>query len=1303
MLRMRTLMGAAALCLAAMVTANAADDGTPGWHVDDHATLTLRGFGALTLAPLAVPGATGWQWQCESPERAAVWLHKFGRDLQQSATAPAAWQTIALGGQQVPVLVRPGFGSFLPLAQAQQVLVFTSDRTDDLPAAFAAAVPQLAGARFFDPAFRYPKYLDKFSHYGIGSWYPYAWGDDTPKGTPNEVNTHYAFARQLDLAIQPNNGGLLLRNLLPKLHEFDRPYHFAQWQQWDASLALLDPASLIQPNAQFTVRPSYYGQVSLGGTRLLTYRNWDFQQHVVKEYAGDPLLVDWLDPNGEVGPFANEFYWDNSENNRLQMVRYLRDIRHYTLPQLGQAWYGAPGKFTSWEQVPIPMDPTLYGWQPGCLQADPSWSLHSASLAAGLAAGYAKDDCDTSGWPAFTIPGGERSAMAWTKNTQKWYRGTLTVPAEWLTTASAKGRIYLNAITLTQTGGWKNPERLWLNGQELATFSECPGHEMAVQVDVTGLLRAGRNTLAFLPCNPSNGLAGPLFLTSEKWTEYPWADSQRNARYSDWRNYISWAVMDLMEDTYKAIRGVDPDRYIKMHAYEDKALGIPLQAKYGGFGHNTGEGGFFRPWDRRFGYSYGVPGSAEFGGYVNTVPGLKRWLGWFTFEGLNAFDNFHNLQEMMYAVNKDVWTEYMPYLKLAPRRDMKRPDIALLWSSANNHLLLRPVPYCFDLGRGDLQSIGYSYVDMSETGLADGKAQAYPVLWDTGTWIMSRETVTQVRQYVEAGGTFVALQETGRHTYTERDAWPISELTGCKVREVRPMSGTVAVLHEQSLLKKLAGKTFYNRGKAIDYSDYNYADQCIALDPVAPGVEVLARYSDGAAAITLRHVGKGRVIVLGSPFWRDSYDGAGMWWPGEGQSLFLEDVLAGLGLKPLASADTHDVWREHYLANNGTEEYLCLWNPFDTPRTFTTDWTTVHPATALYDPKNGQPIAGTITGNTVHLEKVTLAPLETLIVASQVRRPPADAVKAWFDHLALWSRPSAPGVVLQRPDLPVYELKLTLDLKAKAMSASELAPGKPAELSKLADPGAGYVRGGSQSYEEYKTQPDAQRRVVFHVPVTVPPSWRAGDRIHLQVRAFSHAIGNVVGPVDAWCNGQQVLTQANCSAQGYEAKDGGGGEVDLAPVLNLKGPNALVMVTGPNGFIGEVVITCQPQPAETLEVTGDWQVQTDEDHGLKAAPLPGTFTGIFATKTDVTVPAAWQGSRVFLRLDVGAGFGLAGINDRVVFHDMWSGEPTLVDVTPWVKFGAANSLTVLTKDGMQKWSPGTLVVKHITLERVTGR
>ncbi|MHB9023027.1 MAG: hypothetical protein ACYC7E_02470 [Armatimonadota bacterium] len=1264
------------------------------------ATIEIRGFGKVDMAPLASTGLHGYTFQCENAQRAELFLHKLGRDMAQSSTVVTEWEEIMLDERKIPVLVRPGLGSFLLAAAGAKVLVFTTTQDRDLEIAYASAAPLLAGARFYAAKYRYPVYLDKFSHYGIGSWYPQYWGDNNTKGKPNNVDDHFVYAKKMGLTIQPNGGGYLLENLLPKIREYERPYHFAQWQEWTQELARMAPEELVMPGKNWSAMPHYYGQVSDGGKRLLTYRNWSFQQ-VVKRYVDDPLLVDWLDPNGEVGPHNFFYYWDFSEGNRMRFTEYLRTARGYTLASLGEAWYGNKGKFRSWDQVPIPMDYDLYGWERDSIQADRTWKMHPATLSEGLAKGYASEQCADGGWVSFPIPGNEMPAIFWRAAKPTWYRGTLNVPQAWLKAHKTRGRIYLNALAFTSTGGWRNPDRLWMNGQEMTALSHCPGYTLAGQVDVTDVLHAGRNTIAFLPNNPWWGIAGPFFLTMKPWEEYPFKNSHLNARYYDWHTYVSWCIAEKMEATYKAIRSVDPNRYIKMHAANDKYLSIPLQAKYGGFGHNTGEGGFFRPWDRRFGYVRGVPASAEFGGGIETVRELRRWIGWFTFEGLNAFDNFHNIQQMMYTPTADTWETYMPYLKLANRRDIKKPDIALLWSSLNCHILSRPVPYCNDLGRGDLQSIGYSYVDVDESTIRDGLVKDYPVLWDTSTWLMSLETVQQIKAYVEAGGTFVALQETGRHTFTRYDAWPISDLTGFKVREVRPMTGTLSILHDQPLFKKLAGKSFYNRGKSIDYSDYNYADKCIVLEQAAPGTQVIARYADGGIAIGMRTLGKGRVVVLGSPFWRDSYDGAGMWWPGESQCVFLEDMLAGLGLKPLASSNSHEVWREHYLANNGTEEYLALFNPFDEPKTLTVDWTTVHPAGGLYDPKNGQPIEGTINGNTVHLDKVILPAMETLIVATQPARPPQEAVKDWFDHLALWWRSSAPGQPLTRPALPVYDIKLNDSLLGKMVNGDEYAKMNLIALSNGVDPGEGWSRATGRSPETLRWKSDPTRRGLFRCSFTLPASWSAKDDCTLSVRAFSYMPG-AAGPVDAYLNGVKVLDKVHSGASGYD-KLAGGASGQVSAQLQFPGANTLVIVTGQFGFAGDVILSRKPAPSEQLEITGHWAVQQDTDTGITQTTLPGSFKGLFAEKRDITIPAAWKDSRVFIDISLGekADYNAFAINGKMVLHPVnWFPAVTYMDITPWVKFGEANTLSLITLSATRGWAAGTLPIKRIVLQRV---
>ncbi len=1253
----------------------------------------LRGFGTVTVSTATYSGLSARVFQCDSAEHAVRLRQKLGRDFEQSATVAVKWSTVDVAGKPYAVLTRPGLGAFLFASKGSTVYAIIAQLPDS--AEFAAAATALEGAIGYDATATDFVYLDKFDHTGIGSWYPSYWGDSNTKGHVNSIDEHFAYARAEGLTVQPNSGGPLLDNLLPKLHEYNRPYHFAQWQDWSASLALLDPDDLFMPSTTFTYPPNYYGQVSFGSQKLEQYRNWEFQEMMPK-HVTDPLLVDWLDPNGEVDAAAWLIDWDASENNRANFVKYLRDDRHYTPATLGLAWYDDATRFKSWTDVSLPLNYDFVGFHPGDLLASKTWRFHTASLDDGLKAGYQTSTCGDAKWPTFQMPGGELPAIEWRSAKPTWYRGTIDVPAAWLTDRKKQGAIYLNDATFSETKGWKNPERLWVNGIEAGALSAQPGAPLTAQIEVTPLLHPGVNSIAYLPSNPDTGITGTFFLSSNRMEKYPFSDAKLNARYYDWQEYTAWAPLQRVEATLKMMRSVDPDRPIKVHAAQNKDLFQPMIAKYGGYAHNTGEGGFLRAWDKRLGYVWGTAASAEFGGPIMDPEGLKRWFGFFTFEGLNAFDQFHNIQGMMYPDSvKDLWVKYMPYLHLANRWDIRKPDIAMIWSSKNSRLLPRSFAYAFDLGRGDLQSIGYSYIYVDETSVAAGLEHGYPVLWDTGTSLMSPETVGQIARYVKDGGTFVALQDTGRSTFTQRDTWPIASLTGFHVREARRMTGVVTILKDQPLFTKLAGKSFYNTGRSTDYSDYNFADKCLVLDPVAPDTQVIARYEDGTVAIGMRKVGKGRVIVLGSPFWRDSYDLAGYWRPGEGQSAFLEDMLHGLGLEPLSASSNHAVWRERYTADNGSEEYIVLWNQSDKPQTSTFTWRTDRPATALYDPKDGSAHAATLRGDTVTLSDLTLAANETLILATQPTQAPDQTVDAWFNHLASWWRASATGATVPRPSLPVDEVSVT-GVKGQIVPAADFGALDLAALSateadsRTWNPRLGLIRPANLNLSLTPTD-----HVVYKTAIPLPASWKPGERYQLEFKA-TYASGD--STLAVYLNGTKIDTPRVINQALTRA--------DITGSIRLNGPNVLVIAAPPDGWLGEIAVERQPRVSETLPVIGKFSLQTSEDSGTSTITLPGHFTGLYAVKNDVTVPEKWRGSRVFIRIAPSnpREFNSFAINGKIVFTPVnWHSAVTYMDITPWVKFGQPNSLLLLPRDAAAQWTPGKLGIDAITLERVTAR
>ena len=307
---------------------------------------------------------------------------------------------------------------------------------------------------------------------------------------------------------------------------------------------------------------------------------------------------------------------------------------------------------------------------------------------------------------------------------------------------------------------------------------------------------------------------------------------------------------------------------------------------------------------------------------------------------------------------------------------------------------------------------------------------------------------------MEQGGTYVALQETGRHTMTEKDAWPIESLTGFHVKQIRPMGGFVSILPDQPMFTKLAGQNFENEGKSIDYSGYNFADKCIALEPVAPGTQALARYRDGAIAIGMRTLGKGRVIVLGSPFWRDSYDRAGMWWPGDGQNAFLQDLLTGLGLPPdvpgrHAESLAGPLRRQQ---RHGRIPAALQSRATKTRRRSRRTGTLPVPITQIFDPKTGQTVDAKIDGSTAHLSQ-TLQPLETRILARQSQRPPADTVADWY---AIWRRPGrSPCRAIPSPIRRACRstMRVSTPQGGKIVETASVTPERLAALSSAADSG----------------------------------------------------------------------------------------------------------------------------------------------------------------------------------------------------------------------------------------------------------
>lgn len=119
----------------------------------------LRGFGEIHTERLG--NGQGMKFNCDSPAHATLLIHKLARDMSLSSTVSSQWVDVPLANRSVPVLVRPGLGAYLVLAQGSTAYCFTAPREAGVEAAplaraFSVAALLVPGAELYDAAYVYP-------------------------------------------------------------------------------------------------------------------------------------------------------------------------------------------------------------------------------------------------------------------------------------------------------------------------------------------------------------------------------------------------------------------------------------------------------------------------------------------------------------------------------------------------------------------------------------------------------------------------------------------------------------------------------------------------------------------------------------------------------------------------------------------------------------------------------------------------------------------------------------------------------------------------------------------------------------------------------------------------------------------------------------------------------------------------------------------------------------------------------------------------------------------------------------------
>jgi hypothetical protein len=962
----------------------------------------------------------------QSPTLAGLLLSKFLRDY--TALPTVMEQPVTTGHGALQVLVFEGGRRILPVLRTGEssidLYLFTSPM--DLTRFLASSSVDLRDAVNGD-ARNYPYYFDFWDRHCMGFWYM---PNSTVGGKYFTENGNYAFMRHYGLNM---NYGYSFSPGAVMSTRYGIGFKFNRWL--DTSVSSFDnhPEAENVGDPDITIPAGVYGDVPFAGNPV-GLGQMDESNRYLKPFCDNEYLTSIADPHAEIGPQWNGEYYSGSnqrdEYSRQDFIHYLRDLRKLSLTDLGQRWYGQPDHYKQWDEVQFPRERDFYGWQDGQSQDLAGiWKMKIGDLAGGEAAQFAQPGFDDSTWFTFQQPGtayldvsahGAPSPGGWSRC------GFTPDPA----LANSGKPVYLTICPFNNAGK-KTPSTIYFNGQKLADLTWGHGLEWG-QYEVTSLLRSGMNVLAVHTL--MGAVRGPAFLTLKKAAAYPTDDEGLNARFFDLTEWTADVVVRANARDIAFLRSIDPVRPVKIMAPDNLIDGMmPVTAELGAYPHCTGEGGFFRPWLKRYGYLRGVAASAEPPSSAKDVAGLKGLFFAMTLEGVNACDYFYHLQDILGDSDKKSWYEKnLPYFELMGAYDLKKPEIAIARSARNLRIFPQNSAQENDPGRGDLQEAHQTYVYCSERDFADHLLDSYKVVMDDNFHTLEPGDVDNLQAYVEKGGTLILNQRSGRSTYLKPNSWPIAKLIGC-TPVIRPQTGSITFDANPVILKAYAGKTLANHGESVDWQGLNYFDDSISLDATGPDVSVVARYDDGKPAIIVRTVGKGRVIVLGSAFYRKTSDVKGYYIASADNLTFYDDLLADLGIPPVVQSGQSTLWAERFISNSGSTEMLVLGNQDpDAPlHGASAVWDLGFKPARVFDPANGSDIPVQINGSRVTISGLDLGPRDLRYFA--VERSdwtPAETVKHWLSRQSdLWHAITIPAA--QPPVDPLRALRFPGDYAVK--------------------------------------------------------------------------------------------------------------------------------------------------------------------------------------------------------------------------------------------------------------------------------
>ena len=1003
-------------------------------------------------------------------------------------------------------------------------------------------------------------------------------------------------------------------------------------------------------------------------------------QAIVRRMVAQPNLTSVLEPHGELRHGWHDLFMDYGPVADAGYGRFLKE-KYKTLAALNDRW-GAT--YSSWSEIRVPELASFLGWGEQALDLTGDWRINHESFPAGkdpkvdktaksIAAPpeWYEEGFDDSGWAVASAPGTDRTMFL--PKRPAVYRRTINVSAEWL---AKNPNVWLYLWDLNLATG--DTVKVAVNGTIIgeSTLKNAVSHWGAL--NVSKALRPGANQISLRL--PKGYLAYRVYLSPDEPLQYPALGRERNARWVDFIDWMSWSRVGMARRGMEMIRQAAPNQPITLMAPDSYVDGIKQLAKsYGGNFHNTGYmAAFWADYLPSVMRGARLPFSLEPGGPAKDLPDFKKAMGLWATEGIQGIDYFIHIGDVMW--NPEIrkhFEDNLTEIKSVGKYHAPPAEVAALYSTNSTGYAAYPWGQNANTNlaggywswnvRAYLKD-RYESDGLTESSFADGDAARYKVIIDTNTSIMDEAALAAIEKYVSGGGTFVTFVQTGRHTPTEPDSWPISRLTGFRVTQIDPLTAEGNPTQTRSLKAAPDQDVFTG-----DWT--KAAANGLTLEKTAPDAQPLLLWEDGSIAAGMRKIGKGTIVQIGCKFTGpkigdrvepSSSKPSAREETKADSSTALKDLLAQLlhwkHIAPVAATwepENTYIMLRHYLSNNGLYDVWTAWN--QSPKASAQGSIALKPdqnpafAIALRD---GQQV--TVKDRRI---AVDLEPLETRIFLTP-RNALATAPLAWFELQRDWWRACAQPSAKKLPE-PTHRFSVDLekDWAFKPLTGTDV-------VADLIGPGVDDTQWEKVSMGIWSL-PDKTdiRHALLRKTFQVPPEWKEGEP-SLWLQSFFNTTFMDKGRI--WLDGNLI---SNWSPNGLvDANPKGtlqpGTSHTLAVEIESQGSLA--------GSRGTAWLWFWPKPASSLDLAGDWVPSSDVLFDKAPIKLPGPYSAR-TLRRDIEVPASEAGKNVVLRADVTGALAGVLVNGHWVrrLHHI-IGTRFDLNVTPWVRFGQNNTIELVS-------------------------